>query len=235
MARIASGVAHIVNNSLMAVLGNIELHTMKSGGFEQMPLLAAAVKGTLKARAMASQLLAFSGLHPVKPLLMSLSDACRWTLPKLQFQMGPNIQIQLDLAEDLWTCRLDYEMFAQSLESLAENAKEAMHASGTLRISTRNLPNLQAEDGKTDPGQAWVELEVGDTGHGMSPQTLARAIDPFFSTRSLAEASGLALSLVHGFVNQSGGQVFIESEPGMGTRVHLRFPPTQKTDPQGGR
>ena len=104
----------------MAVLGNIELHTMKSGGFEQMPLLAAAVKGTLKARAMASQLLAFSGLHPVKPLLMSLSDACRWTLPKLQFQMGPNIQIQLDLAEDLWTCRLDYEMFAQSLESLAE-------------------------------------------------------------------------------------------------------------------
>ena len=233
MARIASGVAHIVNNSLMAVLGNIELHTMKSGGAEQMPLLAAAVKGTLKARAMASQLLAFSGLHPVKPLLMSLSDSCRWTLPKLQFQMGPNIQIQLDLAEDLWTCRLDYEMFAQSLESLAENAKEAMSSSGTLRITTRNLPNFQPEAGKLPNGQEWVELEVADSGHGMSPQTLARASEPFFSTRSLAEASGLGHSLVHGFVNQSGGQVFIESEPGKGTKVHLRFPRTHKLDGLG--
>ena len=72
---------------------------------------------------------------------------------------------------------------------------------------------------------------MANTGQGMTPQTMARAIEPFFSTRSLAEASGLGLSLVHGFVQQSGGQVHIESEPGIGTKVQLRIPRTQKNAP----
>ncbi len=224
IAKMAGGVAHIVNNSLTGVLGGIELHAHGTGGMERAPLLQEAVRSTQKAGRMASQLLTFAGRQMLRPIPISLSRECTASMPVLQAMLGPSVRIVTTLEEALWPCRADRDMLVTSLECLAANARQAMGANGEFRITTRNVHGASLPAADAGHGRDWVELEVCDTGEGMTEQVKQRAIEPFFTTRSLAESAGLGLSMEYGFVTQSGGEVRIESTPQVGTRVTMRLP-----------
>ncbi|MFN8668392.1 MAG: protoglobin domain-containing protein [Gemmatimonadaceae bacterium] len=224
IAKMAGGVAHIVNNSLTGVLGGIELHAHGTGGMERAPLLQEAVRSTQKAGRMAAQLLTFAGRQMLKPLPLSLSRECAAAMPLLQAMLGPSVRIVTSLEESLWPCRADRDMLVTSLECLAANARQAMGANGEFRITTRNVAGHTLPAADRGHGRDWVELEVSDTGEGMTEQVKQRAIEPFFTTRSIAESAELGLSMVYGFVTQSGGEVHIDSTPQVGTRVTLRLP-----------
>jgi CheY-like chemotaxis protein len=140
--------------------------------------------------------------------------------------VGPDIEVQVLGAEPLWTTRLDPSQVENTLLNLCINARDAMApAGGRLTIDTANraLDAAAAAERELEPGD-YVCLCVSDTGAGMTPEVLARAFDPFFTTKPLGEGTGLGLSMVYGFVRQSGGQVRIASRVGEGTTVHVYFP-----------
>ena len=139
--------------------------------------------------------------------------------------MGPNVAVEVVGAGGLWPVRVDPSQLENSLLNLCINARDAMPEGGKLTIETANkwLDERAAKDRELPPGQ-YVSLCVTDTGTGMTPEVIARAFDPFFTTKPLGQGTGLGLSMIYGFVRQSGGQVRIYSEPGKGTTMCLYFP-----------
>lgn len=221
---IAGGVAHTVNNALTCVMGYIELQAIELGGLPQAPLLQDALAAAHSAREVAARLLAFAGKQMLRPAPLSLSEVSRAAEPRLRATLGPGTRLRLALEGGLWLCRVDREQLLTAIECLAANARDALGGAGELVVTTRNRPSDGLADDEAGCGQDWVEIEVSDTGSGMPESVRARAMDPFFTTRSLAEATGLGLSMVYGFVTQSCGHVALDSAPGVGTRVRLRFP-----------
>lgn len=220
---IAGGVAHTVNNALTGVIGYIDLQALELGGLPQAPLLQDALAAAHRAREMAARLLAFAGQQMLQPTPLSLSELSRAAEVRMRTMLGPTAQLRMELDDALWICRVDRELLLTALECLAANAREALGGAGEFVVRTRNRPSESLANGEAGFGQDWVELEVSDTGSGMPESVRARAMDPFFTTRSLAEAAGLGLSMVYGFVAQSGGHLSLDSAPGEGTRVRLRF------------
>ena len=139
--------------------------------------------------------------------------------------MGPNVSVEVVGAGGLWPVRVDPSQLENSLLNLCINARDAMPEGGKLTIETANkwLDERAAKERELPPGQ-YVSLCVTDTGTGMTPEVIARAFDPFFTTKPLGQGTGLGLSMIYGFVRQSGGQVRIYSEPGQGTTMCLYFP-----------
>ncbi len=224
IGKIAGGVAHTVNNALTGVMGYIDLQALELGGLPQAPLLQEALAAAHRAREMAARLLAFAGQQMLRPGPLSLSELARAAEARMRTMLGPTARLRMELDDALWSCRVDREQLLTALECLAANAREALGGAGEFVVTTRNRPADSLADGEPGFGQDWVELEASDTGSGMPESVRARAMDPFFSTRSLAEAAGLGLSMVHGFVAQSGGYLTLDSAPGEGTRVRMRFP-----------
>jgi len=219
----AGGVAHVVNNCLTAVIGGIELHGLYAGGLARSPELEAALEATRNAATMASRLLSFAGRQRLDLETLAPGDVVHERLPRLVAMAGART-VTLDVAGGSWRCRVDRRLLGSVIEALVQNACDATTDEGTIRIATRDVP-AHAVPGDADArGADWVEVEVADTGVGMADEVRRRAVEPFFSTRDLADASGLGLSMVHGFVAQSGGHVRLDSAPGRGTTVRLRFP-----------
>lgn len=230
----AGGVAHVVNNCLTAVIGGIELYALGAGGLTRMPELEAALDATRKAATMASQLLAFAGRQRLRVETLRPGDVVHERLPGLVAALGTRA-LAVDVTPAAWSCRVDRRLLGSALDALVQNACDATPDGGAVRITTRNVP-AYAVPGDPDARDAdWVELEVADDGAGMSDEVRRRALEPFFSTRDLAEASGLGLSMVYGFVTQSAGHVRLESTPGRGTSVRLRFPRVAVDTPGAGR
>lgn len=223
LGKTAGGVAHVVNNSLTGVIGFIELFAEENGGLESAPLLREALDATRKASSMATRLLAFAGRQVLRPTPVSLSDVVSVALGRIGALLGPSVRIETDLPE-VWECRVDREMLITCLESLADNSREAMAGMGRVRIETRNRPRGSFPPADEHGSDEWVELVFSDSGSGMTEHVKSHAFEPFFSTRSLAEGTGLGLSMVYGFVAQSGGHLHIDSTPGAGTAIALRFP-----------
>lgn len=223
IGKIAGGVAHTVNNALTGVMGYIDLQALELGGLPQAPLLQEALAAAHRAREMAARLLAFAGQQMLRPAPLSLSELARAAEARMRTMLGPTARLRMELDDALWICRVDREQLLTALECLAANAREALAGAGEFVVTTRNRPADSLADGEPGFGQDWVELEASDTGSGMPESVRARAMDPFFSTRSLAESAGLGLSMVHGFVAQSGGHLTLDSAPGEGTRIRMRF------------
>src|SRR5262249_13728276 len=138
--------------------------------------------------------------------------------------LGETIQISVSLAEDLWPTRADPSQVGDALLNLAINARDAMPHGGRIRISTANV-HLEADERSPELVQGdYGVLAVGDTGTGMPPEVLERALEPFFTTKGPGVGSGLGLSMIFGFAKQSGGHLAIESHPGLGTTVRLYLP-----------
>lgn len=224
IGQMAGGVAHVINNALTVVLGNLEMQAELLGGADKSPLLAAATQAGERAVAMARKLLAFAGRQVLRPVPLQPLAVARRERLTLETILGPSVTLVLRESPSPWNCRLDPEVLASALGCLASNARNAMERAGTVTISTENVPADRLPP--TDPGfgREWVELGFRDTGRGMSPEVRTRAAEPFFTTQSRAEVPGLGLSMVYGFVAQSGGHLILESEPEQGTLVRLRFP-----------
>ena len=229
IGKLTGGIAHDFNNMLASIYGSIQLMQRKlaagkQDGFEK--LLERASASSQRAAALTQRLLAFARRQALETrrvdvcaLIDSLDDMMRRTL-------GPHITLQIRHPQDAWPARIDSGQLESSLLNLVINARDAMPDGGELGIE---VANCQIDDAyaatqvELAPGE-YVAVSVGDSGVGMSESVIARAFEPFYTTKPIGQGTGLGLSMVYGFVKQAGGHVRIQSEPGRGTTVTLYLP-----------
>ena len=228
IGQLAGGVAHDFNNLLTVIIGNIEAvqRRMEGQAPDVAPRLAQALRGAERAATLTQRLLAFARQQPLAPaavdvnrLITAMSDLTRRTL-------GAQIAIETVLAGGLWRTRCDANQLEVALLNLVINGRDAMPEGGKLTIESANAHLDQAYADRHEevaPGQ-YVMVAVTDTGTGMSKQIIERAFDPFFTTKAPGEGTGLGLSMVYGFVKQSGGHIKIYSEPRHGTSIKIYLP-----------
>jgi PAS domain S-box-containing protein len=228
VGQLTGGLAHDLNNLLAGVSTSLQvLRTrLASGTFEGADrYLDLGMKSIERAAALTQRLLAFSRRQTLDPKPTDINRLIGGVQDLIQRALGPSIDLHAVLPAGLWVSSIDAAQFESTVLNLCLNARDAMHDGGTLTIETSN----KAFDKRG--GQEWgveagdyVRVRVSDTGSGMDAQVKARAFDPFFTTKPLGEGTGLGLSMVYGFVRQSGGNVSIESAQGVGTSVYLHFP-----------
>ncbi|MBD3624788.1 MAG: PAS domain S-box protein [Rhodobacteraceae bacterium] len=226
---LAGGVAHDFNNLLQAITGNLELASsnMDEDSDEQRRINQ-AMRAVERGARLASQLLSFSRRQPLSPRPIALDTLIRESQPILRSALGAGVELDLISSPDLWNTQVDPASMENALLNLAVNARDAMQGLGRLTIELSNA-RLDEEYSRTHSDAAsgdYVMLAVSDTGPGMSPEVLERAIEPFFSTKSDGRGTGLGLPMVYGFTTQSGGHMRLESPPGSGAVVRIFLPRT---------
>ena len=225
IGQLTSGVAHDFNNMLMVVRGNLELATLKKDQ-DISDNLNNALSAVDSATDLIDKLLTFSRRKALRPETIDANDVIKSTQMFLARSLGANIKLQLNLADDLWLCKADPTQLENSLLNLAINARDAMPDGGTLTFTTQNITQPLADNSQEQAD--YVCIRVEDTGAGIPEELQAMVFEPFFTTKPPGAGSGLGLSMVHGFVGQSGGYVSLESEPGQYTRVNILLPRTHE-------
>ncbi|HYL55257.1 MAG TPA: response regulator [Gemmatimonadales bacterium] len=228
VGRLAGGVAHDFNNLLTAILGSTDLllETLPAdhpGREEGAEIREAA----LRAVDLTRQLLAFSRQQVLAPRVLDLTDVVANLHKMLRRLIGDDVDLRTTLAEGLGAVRADPGQLEQVIVNLAVNARDAMPRGGQLTIETANVDVERKGDTAAVPvveSGAYVLLVVSDTGTGMDAETKARMFEPFFTTKPKGQGTGLGLATVYGIVKQSGGYVWVESEPGHGTTVKIYLP-----------
>ncbi|QMI06773.1 ATP-binding protein [Citrobacter sp. RHB25-C09] len=218
VGQLTGGLAHDFNNLLAVIIGSLELADPDS---PDAPRISRALKAAERGALLTQRLLAFSrkqSLHPhaveMKALLENLSELMRHSLPA-------TLTLELEAQSPAWPAWIDVSQLENAIINLVMNARDAMDGqTGTIKIRTWNQRVTRSDGRKQD----MVALEVIDHGSGMSEQVKAQVFEPFFTTKQTGSGSGLGLSMVYGFVRQSGGRVEIESAPGQGTTVRLQLP-----------
>ncbi len=232
VGQLTGGVAHDFNNLLAVISGNLELlrRRLKS------PLLAeyvqhASVAATRGAQ-LTRQLLAFGRRAPLNPLRLDINHVIRSWHSLLRRTIPETTVIELRLHKQPLFVVIDQAELENSLLNLVLNSCDAMPDGGTLTISTSRVSeeNLPESLHRPDVNQDFAVIRVSDTGQGMEPTVLERAFDPYFTTKPSGAGSGLGLSMVYGFVKQSGGQTVITSRPGAGCTVSLYLPVSNRTE-----
>ncbi|MDW5318552.1 PAS domain-containing protein [Rhizobium sp. PL01] len=234
IGKLTGGVAHDFNNLLQVVSGNLQL-LMKdvTGNDRAERRVINALAGVNRGAKLASQLLAFGRRQALDPKVINVGKFVRGMDDMLRRSLGEAVEIETVIAGGLWNCLIDPANVENALLNLAINARDAMNGTGKLTIEAGNAylddAYAQAHDDVT-PGQ-YVVLSVSDTGAGIPEEILDTVFEPFFSTKEEGKGSGLGLSMVHGFVRQSGGHIKLYSEVGHGTTVKLYLPrATDKED-----
>jgi len=213
LGTLAGGIAHDMNNVLGAILGlataHLELQPPESSAY---PAFITIAKAAVRGGKMAKSLLNFARQSPAEEHELDLNTILREEVRLLERTTLSKVHLRLALALDLRPMRGDASALTHALMNLCVNAVEAMSDQGTLTLRTRNLEG------------DWIEVEVEDTGSGMTREVQAKALNPFFTTKAEGKGTGLGLSLVYSTVKAHGGQLDIQSEPGRGTQVTMRFP-----------
>jgi PAS domain S-box-containing protein len=227
VGQLSGGLAHDFNNLLGVILGNIEclLDTMADDP-ERAALAQDVLESALSGAELTRRLLAFGRRQSLAPRLIDLSAEAAAHVGMLGRALGAAIRIETIFAHDLRPARADPSQLGDALLNLAINARDAMPDGGVLTIETYN-EHIDADEAAsgTDIAQGdYVVLAVSDTGVGMPPEVLARAVEPFFTTKPPGAGSGLGLSMIYGFVRQSGGYLTIASEIGTGTTARICLP-----------
>ncbi len=227
IALLAGGIAHDFNNMLSVILGQAQLITDESGADTPAGRRVRGISdAALRAAGLTRQLLAFSRRQVLQPRVVNLNSTVRDMANMLKHILGPNIFIQLRLDDPLGNVNIDPGQLEQIIMNLAVNARDAMPNGGTLVVQTKNR-ELDSSSGLPDedvqPGQ-YVMLAVSDTGIGMDAETQSRIFEPFFTTKPLGQGTGLGLATVYGITKQSGGQVWVYSEPDKGTTFGVYLP-----------
>jgi signal transduction histidine kinase len=223
---LTGGVAHDFNNLLQVIASNLHLLArQESDNANVQRRLGSALAAVEKGAKLSSQLLAFARQQPLSPAVYSLRSLYDGLGEVLQRALGEMIHIDLQLTADPWSVHLDRNQLENALLNLALNARDAMHGEGTIRIHADNLV-LDAAfcEGKEIAAGDYVHLSIADSGSGMNAEVLGHAFEPFFTTKPNGHGTGLGLSMVFGFVKQSGGHIDMVSQVGQGTTVHLYFP-----------
>jgi PAS domain S-box-containing protein len=225
VGQLASGLAHDFNNLLAVILGNLELLDMRLPDERLRKLVQAAARSAQRGAKLNQQLLAFSRKQHLVPQSIDLNALIGEMAEMLQRTLGGTVKVETPLAPDLWPSLVDPSQLELVLLNLALNARDAMPpGGGSLRIATRNVTASAAgRAAELSPGD-YVCLAVSDNGSGMSEAVLARACEPFFTTKELGKGSGLGLAQVYGFARQSGGGLVIDSAVGEGTTVSVYLP-----------
>ena len=223
---LTGGVAHDFNNLLQVIAGNLHLLARHEPDNAQVQRrVAAAIAAVERGAKLSSQLLAFARRQPLSPAVYNPQRIYAGLGELLQRALGETIHIDVQLPQDSWFINVDRNQLENALLNLAINARDAMQGEGVIRITGENII-LNPDDcaGKSIKPGEYVRLAVIDTGVGMSESTLKRAFEPFFTTKREGHGTGLGLSMVFGFVRQSGGHVEMWSEEGKGSVVQMYFP-----------
>jgi signal transduction histidine kinase/CheY-like chemotaxis protein len=230
MGQLTGGIAHDFNNLLGVIVGNVEfLLDAVQDKPEQVELAREILYSALNGAELTHSLLAFARKQPLEPQLIDLNALLPSNVAMLRRTLGHTIRVTATLAQHLWLTHADPSQVGNVLLNLALNARDAMPEGGGLTIGTTNFHQdaLSLAD-KTEISEGdYVVLTVTDTGTGMSPEVIARATEPFFTTKPPTFGSGLGLSMTYGFAKQSGGHIKIDSHLGIGTTISLYLPRAQ--------
>jgi two-component system NtrC family sensor kinase len=229
VGRLTGGIAHDFNNLLTAILGNVDLALRRIPDSDERVrrLLNSARQASERAATLVQRLLAYSRQHPLEVKSVEINKLVQGMSELLRRTIGEAITVETVLAGGLWKTAIDPNQLENALLNLAINARDAMPTGGRLTIETAN--NYLDEDyviehaGDVAHGQ-YVLVAISDSGSGMSREVLDRAFEPFFTTKPTGVGTGLGLSMVYGFVKQSGGHIKIYSEENEGTAIKLYFP-----------
>lgn len=239
VGRLTGGIAHDFNNLLTAILGNVDLalRRVPDGDERLKRTLNSARQASQRAATLIQRLLAYSRQHPLEEKAVDLNKLVQGMSELLRRSIGENITVETVLAGGLWKTAIDPNQLENAILNLAINARDAMPNGGRLTIETANTyldeAYAAAQGGDIAAGQ-YVMLAITDSGSGMTKDVLERAFEPFFTTKPTGVGTGLGLSMVYGFVKQSGGHIAIYSEPGEGTSIKLylaRLPQDSAIEP----
>jgi hypothetical protein len=223
---LTGGVAHDFNNLLQVIAGNLHLlarHERDNANVQRR--VSASIAAVERGAKLSSQLLAFARRQPLSPAICTAQQIFDDLGELLQRALGETLHVQMSTAADTWPMFVDRNQLENTILNLAINARDAMKGEGTIGLSAENISLDQSFcTGKGIAAGDYVCVTMMDSGCGMSPEVLAKAFEPFFTTKPDGQGTGLGLSMVFGFVKQSGGHVEISSVVGQGTQVQLYFP-----------
>ncbi|MCJ2126502.1 hybrid sensor histidine kinase/response regulator [Methylobacterium sp. J-077] len=231
LGQLTGGIAHDFNNLLQVIVGYVDI---LASGLEKPDADRARLgratdnirQAAERATTLTQQLLAFARKQRLDGRAVNLNMLVEGMREMAARSVGEVVTIELDLARDLWNCRVDPTQAEVAILNVLINARDAMPEGGTVQITTANTEIAAGgEIGPLRPGR-YVSIAIRDTGTGIPPAVLARVMDPFFTTKEEGKGTGLGLSMVYGFAKQSGGAAQIESTVGAGTTVRLSFPAT---------
>ncbi|MDF9773614.1 hybrid sensor histidine kinase/response regulator [Pseudomonas baetica] len=230
---LTGGVAHDFNNLLQVIAGNLHLLARhEPGNANVQRRVSASIAAVERGAKLSSQLLAFARRQPLSPGVFTLRQIFDGLAELLQRALGETLQVHMTAPEDSWNVFVDRNQLENAILNLAINARDAMQGEGTIDLCADNVVlDRKFCAGKGIAAGDYVRVSVTDTGVGMPAQVLAQAFEPFFTTKADGQGTGLGLSMVFGFVKQSGGHIEIASDVGQGTRVQLYFPRTSRSAP----
>jgi len=228
VGQLTGGIAHDFNNLLAGIIGSMELLLLnaKKGRLDAVPRYAEVALGAAKRAAILThRLLAFSRHQKLEPKAVDVNQLIGSMEELIRRSIGPVISLEVVGAGALWHTLIDPNQLENALLNLCINARDAMPSGGRLTIETSNrwFDDFSAKERDVPPGQ-YVLVAVTDTGTGMPPEVIARAFDPFYTTKATGAGTGLGLSMVYGFARQSGGHVSIYSEMDRGTTMRIYLP-----------
>ena len=231
VGQLTGGLAHDFNNMLTSICGNLEFlaaKVVKGHTSGLLDYINAAQGAATRASALTHRLLAFSRRQTLDPKFSDIGAIINDLEQLLRRAVGPLITIEILSEDELWSTLVDQNQIENAILNLCLNARDAMPNGGAITIGTRNhlaaAPATAEEEEEELPAGQYVSLYVSDNGSGMAPETVAHAFEPFFTTKPLGSGTGLGLSMVYGFVKQSGGRVHITSKLGVGTSVTIYLP-----------
>lgn len=223
IGQLTGGIAHDFNNLLGVLASSLDLLGMRLHEPADSRLLGTMQRAIDRGATLTQQLLSFARQQPLKVDLVDPNQLIEGFETMLRRAGAPNITFALDLEPDLETVAVDAARFESALLNLVVNARHAMPEGGSIVIKTSNVSLRTHEVGQL-PAGTYVQIQVIDTGHGMTPDVLAHAFEPFFTTKEIGKGTGLGLSQVYGFIAQSGGEVMLDSEVDFGTTVRIYLP-----------
>ncbi|OZI37014.1 hypothetical protein CAL29_00810 [Bordetella genomosp. 10] len=225
IGRLTGGVAHDFNNLLTVIRSSAELLRRPDLAPEKRDrFLAAIVDTATRASELTRQLLAFARKQPLRPETFDVASRLLGMEHLILTSVGSPVRVEFDLPEGLDRIRADPSQFETAVLNMVINARDAMPRGGMLRIAARNTDELPAVRNHAGARGAFVAVSVSDTGSGIPPELLSRIFEPFFTTKTVNRGTGLGLSQAYGFAKQSGGELAVQTELGVGTTFTLYFP-----------
>jgi two-component system cell cycle sensor histidine kinase/response regulator CckA len=236
VGQLAGGMAHDFNNVLSAIMmaNDFLLSATKPTDPAFQDIMQIKQNAT-RAAALVRQLLAFSRRQTLRPQVLDVGDALSDLTNLLRRLLGEKVKLQTVHSRDLWPVKVDVSQFEQVIVNLAVNARDAMPDGGALSVRTSNVTTEEAErfSYKGMPPADYVLIEVKDTGTGIPADIVEKIFEPFFSTKEVGKGTGLGLSTVYGIIKQTGGFIYVDSQPGEGTSFRI-FLPRHMTEEQEG-
>ncbi|MDO7841772.1 ATP-binding protein [Sphingomonas immobilis] len=231
VGKMTGGIAHDFNNMLAIVIGSLDLARRRraSGRDDVDRYIDNAMDGANRAAELTRRLLAFSRRQKLEPVVTNVNHLLKSMAPLLSRTLDETVRLRFDFEDLVWCVLIDRGQFENAIVNLAANARDAMPTGGELIIATANVNLSSSQAARVDLSAGdYVRIRIIDNGEGMSAETIRRAFEPFFTTKEVGRGTGLGLSQIYGFIDQSAGRVRIQSQLGVGTTVEMLVPRSER-------